>query len=140
MRKELTFMEAVKAMNEGMICKMKGWDTRYRVFADMIEYEDLPHNWRIITPNATRILNEQWYIDEPDQTLSDKVGDVTTFPHHEVLMLEDIKEAIQHLITWIETPNKDVECPECPAKDKPKCKQVYSITRKIKEIFGERLV
>ena len=35
---------------------------------------------------------------ESKKTLSDKVGDVNTFPHHEVLMLEDVKDFIEDIL------------------------------------------
>ena len=117
-------MEAWKEMNNGKKCKLLGTDCSYickdgRMFpVNSRNYEDGDDSGCVMVKN---FIEGSWYLDEPDETLSDKLEHPSTDDfnmYHE----KDVKEAIKKFIEDFPLPIRD------------------EITITLKKYFGERLV
>ena len=128
MRKELTFMEAVCKMEQGHVVQFQQED--YKIFSgsppQSITKRKGKTNEFILTGINSYMVQMPWYLDEPDETLSDKVILPTnnqTWSYSE----QNVKEAIKKYIKYFETI-------DVPPYNLSRAKEVAE------EIFGERLV
>ena len=127
MRKELSFMEAVKEAKKGKNPYFEAMGEKFYMTIG-IYMVGVNKNERIVIDNTRNIspdeVNFKWYVDEPDETLSEKVlvgcgANSFTKGYKE----EDVKEAITKFISWLKEND-----------------MVMDYKKKAKEIFGERLV
>lgn len=67
--------------------------------------------------DLTQVFKEERFLEElnvEDKVipLSEKIGDVKVFPHHEVLMVGDVKEAVNNLIQEIKSNDYNILKPK----------------------------
>lgn len=98
MRKELTFMEAVEEYKKDIYADN---GDKLIINGNILRIEEV-NQIGIQIPIRPFDTRRKWYIEEPDETLSDKIqrkiADDNNFADY--LEVDDIKEALERYITW----------------------------------------
>jgi len=108
----MNFIEAVKLMKEGKKMRLSCFDFEHHFIIDeegnLMGSNGVKQNFNIAFTDS----NDWEVIENKVIPLSEKVGDVKVFPHHEVLMVEDVKEAVNNLIQEIKSNDYNILKPK----------------------------